>query len=81
MTPTILHITNGDLSTKKLKEYNIEGHIITWREMLCEGKTTSDVGSESFWKSRFDFFSKNSSRVYSPNIPKYQTLSISLSEH
>ncbi len=59
MTPTILHITNGDLSTKKLKEYNIEGHIITWREMLCEGKTTSDVGSESFWKSRFDFFSKN----------------------
>jgi hypothetical protein len=24
--------------------------------MLCEGKTTSDIGSESFWKNRYDFF-------------------------
>ena len=24
--------------------------------MLCEGKTTSDVGSEDFWKNRFEFF-------------------------
>ncbi len=50
-----LHITNGDFTTKRLKELNFEGKIITWREMLCEGKTVADVGSESFWKTRFDF--------------------------
>ena len=54
-----LHITNGDCTTQLLHNIKIEGDIVTWREMLCEGKTTSDVGSESFWKSRFDFFSKN----------------------
>tara|TARA_B100000949_G_scaffold3886_2_gene3408 strand:+ start:4397 stop:5236 length:840 start_codon:yes stop_codon:yes gene_type:complete len=27
--------------------------------MLCEGKTLSTVGSESFWKTRFEFLNKN----------------------
>lgn len=30
--------------------------------MLCEGKTTVEVGSEDFWKTRFDFF-KSSYKV------------------
>ena len=38
---------------------NLDGDIITWREMLCEGKTLSTVGSESFWKTRFEFLNKN----------------------
>ncbi|UOB17453.1 DUF1835 domain-containing protein [Abyssalbus ytuae] len=50
-----LHITNGDSFTSILKNLGIKGEIITWREMLCEGKTTTDVGSESFWRTRFDF--------------------------
>ncbi len=50
-----LHITNGDFTTKKLQQLNINGEIITWREMLCEGKTVMQVGSEAFWKTRFDF--------------------------
>lgn len=54
-----LHITNGDEFTQKLSSLNLEGEIITWREMLCEGKTESNVGSESFWKTRFEFLSKN----------------------
>ncbi len=54
---SFLHITNGDVTTEILNNLNIEGEIITWREMLCEGKTTTDVGSEDFWKTRFDFFS------------------------
>ena len=54
-----LHITNGDNTTQVLNKLKIEGTIITWREMLCEGKTTSDVGSESFWKFRFEFFKQN----------------------
>ena len=56
---SILHITNGDSFTQKLKQLNLDGDIITWREMLCEGKTLSTVGSESFWKTRFEFLNKN----------------------
>lgn len=62
MTSPTLHITNGDYTTKRLKKLNFEGQIITWREMLCEGKTTVEVGSEDFWRTRFDFF-KSSYKV------------------
>ena len=53
-----LHITNGDSFTLRLQGLNLKGDIITWREMLCEGKTETNVGSESFWKTRFDFLHK-----------------------
>ncbi|RCS26806.1 DUF1835 domain-containing protein [Polaribacter sp. WD7] len=56
MNPAVLHITNGDSTTNYLKKLKFSGEFITWREMLCEGKTTADVGSESFWKNRFVFF-------------------------
>ena len=56
---SLLHITNGDSFTERLKKLPLKGDIITWREMLCEGKTLSNVGSESFWKTRFEFLNKN----------------------
>ena len=56
MGASILHITNGDFTTNYLKKLKFSGDFITWREMLCEGKTTTDVGSETFWKNRFNFF-------------------------
>ena len=56
---SLLHITNGDSLTDRLKALNLKGDIITWREMLCEGKTLTNVGSESFWKTRFEFLNKN----------------------
>ncbi len=56
---SLLHITNGDSFTAKLKSLDLKGDIITWREMLCEGKTLTNVGSENFWKTRFDFLHKN----------------------
>ncbi len=56
---SVLHITNGDFFTDRLKKLHWKGDIITWREMLCEGKTLTSVGSESFWKARFDFLHKN----------------------
>ncbi|NHF60023.1 DUF1835 domain-containing protein [Flavobacteriaceae bacterium TP-CH-4] len=56
---SLLHITNGDSFTSRLKTLEIKGDIITWREMLCEGKTLTNVGSETFWKTRFDFLHKN----------------------
>ncbi|TVZ54775.1 uncharacterized protein DUF1835 [Lutibacter sp. Hel_I_33_5] len=55
MKASFLHITNGDSTTNYLQKLKFKGEIITWREMLCEGKTTTDVGSEHFWKNRFDF--------------------------
>ena len=54
-----LHITNGDSFTTILKGLGIKGEIITWREMLCEGRTTTDVGSESFWRTRFEFLNNS----------------------
>lgn len=59
MKSSILHITNGDSTTSYLKALKFEGEFITWRETLCEGKTSIDVGSESFWKTRFDFLKSN----------------------
>ncbi|MGB5666748.1 MAG: DUF1835 domain-containing protein [Maribacter sp.] len=56
---SLLHITNGDNLTDRLKSLQLKGDIITWREMLCEGKTLTNVGSESFWKTRFEFLNKN----------------------
>lgn len=56
---SLLHITNGDSFTERLQQLNLKGDIITWREMLCEGKTLTSVGSESFWKARFEFLNKN----------------------
>ena len=56
---SLLHITNGDSFIERLENLPVKGDIITWREMLCEGKTLSNVGSESFWKTRFEFLNKN----------------------
>ena len=56
---SLLHITNGDMFTSRLNTLDLKGDIITWREMLCEGKTLSNVGSESFWKTRFEFLNKH----------------------
>jgi hypothetical protein len=56
---TQLHITNGDSFTQRLRSLPLKGDIITWREMLCEGRTETNVGSESFWKTRFEFLHKN----------------------
>lgn len=56
---SLLHITNGDSFTSRLQSLEFKGDVITWREMLCEGKTLSSVGSESFWKTRFEFLNKN----------------------
>lgn len=59
MSSQLLHITNGDSFTERLRQLDFKGDIITWREMLCEGKTETNVGSESFWKTRFEFLHKN----------------------
>lgn len=73
-----LHITNGDILTNRLSTLKLEGDIITWREMLCEGKTETSVGSESFWKTRFEFLNKNykvsKSWFIDKTLKEYRTL-------
>lgn len=75
---SLLHITNGDSFTEKLKSLDLKGDIITWREMLCEGKTLTNVGSESFWKTRFEFLNKNykvsKSRFIELTLKEYRSL-------
>lgn len=51
-----LHITNGDILTTYLNDLNIEGDIITWQEMLCEGATIEQVYSDEFSSLRKSFF-------------------------
>ena len=70
MRNSILHITNGDTTTNYLQKLKFSGEFITWREMLCEGKTTTDVGSENFWKNRFEFF-KTSYKVSKQKFINY----------
>lgn len=53
--PQQLHITNGDDFSKKIKELQLPGEIIVWREMLCEGPTTTILDEERFYKLRKDF--------------------------
>jgi hypothetical protein len=70
MRSSTLHITNGDNTTNYLKKLHFSGDFITWREMLCEGKTTTDVGSEIFWKNRFNFL-KSSYKISKQKFINY----------
>lgn len=54
-----LHITNGDELAQKIRELNLEGEIIVWREMLCEGPTTYKLGSRQFNALRQKFLQEN----------------------
>lgn len=50
-----LHIINGDELAQRKKELNIDGETIVWREMLCEGPTTYNLGSRQFISLRQKF--------------------------
>ncbi|GAB1855568.1 hypothetical protein MHTCC0001_04020 [Flavobacteriaceae bacterium MHTCC 0001] len=58
MDKDVLHITNGGVLTGYLKELQIEGEIVTWQEMLCEGPTEEVVHSESLIKKRGAFLNE-----------------------
>lgn len=51
-----LHITNGSVLTDVLKELKVEGDILTWQEMLCEGPTIEHIDTADFLKIRKKFF-------------------------
>ena len=51
-----LHIANGDHTAEIIKNTTLEGDVIVWRELLCEGPISNEVGSDDFWKKRYDYF-------------------------
>jgi hypothetical protein len=54
-----LHIVNGDNTAEILKQTNLFGDILVWREMLCEGPICKLVSSDEFWKLRYAYFEEN----------------------
>jgi len=51
-----LHILNGDSTHTIFKQSSILGDVVIWREMLSEGNIVKDVGSDQFWKERYQYF-------------------------
>lgn len=54
-----LHITNGDGLAANILELGIEGQLVVWREMLCEGPTCYFLGSDEFIKLRKSYLKNN----------------------
>ncbi len=54
-----LHISIGDSLSDNIVELNLEGKIVVWREMLCEGPTTFQLGTTAFIEMRTRFLSEN----------------------
>ena len=50
-----MHISGSDRLAPKISQFGSVASVITWREILSEGRTLHEVGSEQFWKERFLF--------------------------
>ncbi len=53
--PRQLHIANGNTLAQNILDLGLEGDIIIWREMLCEGPTTYELGTPEFIEMRTGF--------------------------
>ncbi len=53
--PRQLHIANGNILAQNILDLEIQGDIVIWREMLCEGPTTYELGTPEFIKIRKAF--------------------------
>ncbi len=52
-----LHIINGDDLANNIKELQLPGEVVVWREMLCEGPTSILLDSDEFFEMRKKFLS------------------------
>ncbi|MBO9152182.1 DUF1835 domain-containing protein [Chitinophaga sp. GCM10012297] len=50
-----LHILNGDATRSVFQDSGIEGDVIVWREMLCEGRTPATRNMSRFFEERAAF--------------------------
>lgn len=65
----LLHITNGDEFSHNLRELEIPGDIIVWREMLCEGPTYPNLDTPEFLELRKNFLKQ----TYKVSPDDYET--------
>lgn len=56
---SVLHVVNGDITAQILKQTTIQGKVVVWRELLCEGPIEIEVGSDDFWMNRYNYFKTN----------------------
>lgn len=54
-----LHIISGDDLAQHILDLKIEGETVIWREMLCEGPTATELGSQEFIALRTEFLKEN----------------------
>ncbi len=64
-----LHITNGDDLSNKILDLKLDGEIVVWREILCEGPTTYELGTKNFISLRQTFLKEN----YAISAEDYKT--------
>ena len=50
-----LHILNGESTLSLFNQTKIEGDTFVWQEVLSEGPTEANLGSDSFWSMRSAF--------------------------
>ena len=59
MGQNILHILNGDSLKERLDQVDyLEGDVVIWREMLCEGPTIKILESEASLQKRREFLKR-----------------------
>lgn len=52
----IIHVLNGDSAVELFNKSGLEGEIVVWRELLCEGPLHTHFASDEFWAKRYAFF-------------------------
>ena len=63
-----LHIANGNILAQNILDLGLVGDIVIWREMLCEGPTTYELGTPEFIEIRTNFLNE----YYQINPEDYQ---------
>jgi hypothetical protein len=53
-----IHVVNGDATAEIFRLSELEGEVLVWREMLCDGPIVEEVGSDDFWMNRYHYFKK-----------------------
>lgn len=54
----MLHITNGDAVANTLKQLDLPGDILVWREMLTDGPLSADLLERDFLQQRAAYFER-----------------------
>lgn len=53
-----LHILNGDSTRQILEQTDISGDLCVWRDVLSDGPSTVDLGSDHYWDVRGSYMSE-----------------------